>query len=106
MDKKHNDVVNEFNKKKDNLENLKKTIDKYQIELDILDKDRENFTPEKLQHRSFLLDEIERINEEILLINNNTQEMNYYDKAGDVIANYYRIRIQIYTKSHQIVEIY
>lgn len=92
LDKKHNDVVNRFNKKKESLDSLKKTIEKHQMELELLDKDRENFTPEKLNHRSFLLDEIERINEEILLINNNTQEMNYYDKAGDVIANYYKIR--------------
>ena len=89
LDKKHNETVNLFTKEKSSKYTIEKNIKKLNQELEILDKNRLNFTPEDLSHRSNILNELDSLKDKLESIENNHLEMDYYDKTGDIITDYY-----------------
>jgi predicted RNA-binding Zn-ribbon protein involved in translation (DUF1610 family) len=92
LDNKHRMMVRQFsatkNKKDELLENIKKIED----ELKILENKKENFTAEDICMKATLLDKKDDIENQYKNIMSNYDEMDYYDNAGDLIADYYEIR--------------
>ena len=89
LDKKHIETVSKFYKEKESKDKIQKNIKKLNQELEILDKNRLNFTSEDLNHRSNILNELDILKDKIENINHNYNEMDYYDKTGDIITDYY-----------------
>lgn len=92
LDDKHNNMMNEFRKKKDALPKKKKRLIVIKIKLETLEKMSPNmYTNEHIKERSALKTEIEDLENEIYDIENNVSELDYYHKAGDIINDYYDI---------------
>ena len=92
LDKKHRQKVKQFNNKKKSESKIKKELSKIEQEIEILNGKRLNFTPDDQERRAELLNLKDQYNDELLNIQNNKDEMDYYDKAGDLITDYYKIR--------------
>jgi hypothetical protein len=89
LDKKHIEKVNKLGKEKSSRTFIEKNIKKINQELEILDKNRLSFTPEDLHHRSNILNELDILKDKLKFIKNNHNEMDYYDRTGDIITDYY-----------------
>ena len=92
LDKKHKEIIKNFQNDRYNIDNLNIELNEIQNKLNIIDKNREKFTNEDLNLRANLLN-----NKDDLLIHknnieNNFNEMDYYDKTGDLIIEYYELR--------------
>ena len=92
LDDKHNNMMNEFKKKKDNLPKKRKKLISIKIKLENLEKMSPTmYTNEHIKERSVLKTEIENLENEIYDIEHNVSELDYYHKAGDIINDYYDI---------------
>lgn len=92
LDKKHRQKVKNFNTQKKSTSKIEKEISKLDHELKLLDKKRNNFTPSDLERRAEILNLKDQYIEKLNSITNNYDEMDYYDKAGDIITDYYNFR--------------
>jgi len=92
LDKKHRQKVKQFNNKKKSCNKIEKELKKINNELENFNKKRRDFTSNDLERRAELLNLKDKYSEEIKNIKNNYEEMDYYDKAGDLIKKYYEIR--------------
>ena len=86
-------------KKIEQIENKKKSIDKLNQTLVIIiddlfkiDKQREHNGMFDLEKRADLLNQKKKLEEEINHMNENMDEINYYDLTGDLLTEYYTIR--------------
>lgn len=105
LDKKHKQHVKFFKNKKKSLGKLKIELDKVIKKLEEIDKS--NLVNIDLENRAKLLNKKDNLIDEIDFIKNNTAEMDYYDKAGDLITDYYEIRDNVNNKlveSKSIIE--
>ena len=92
LDKKHRQKVKNFNTQKKSAKKIEKELTKLDQELKLLDKKRNNFTPSDLERRAEILNLKDQHIENLNSITNNYDEMDYYDKAGDIITDYYNFR--------------
>lgn len=92
LDKKHKQQVKMFKNKKKSLSKLEKEVIKINKELIQLNDSKNNLEVIDLEKRAALLNRKDNLEEEIEFIKNNQYEMDYYDKAGDLINDYYELR--------------
>ena len=92
LDKKHKQHVKKFKVRKKSIIKLNKELDKLNKELNIVNKKKSNSEIFDLPRRAEILNRIDYLKEEINIINENIYEMDYYDKAGDLITDYYEVR--------------
>lgn len=90
LDETHNNIIGEFQKKRNNLPLLNAKLDKLINQLDKL----ENKSPTKLnmedaQFKSKLKTEIASVRESIREIESGEQELDYYAKTYDILIDYY-----------------
>jgi len=92
LDKKHREKVKEFNINNNLKKKLQNQLKEIQTEINLIDSQKKynNKSIERKKKLLILLDEIEI---KLIEINNNN-EMDYYNKAGDIICNYYLTRDQ------------
>jgi predicted RNA-binding Zn-ribbon protein involved in translation (DUF1610 family) len=92
LDVMYKNKINLFEKRKKHLSKKKNTLNKYNTELDELEnKKSSGYTTEDIRRRSLLKTEIEKLNKEIYNIENNIDEMEFYEKTFDIIDSYYDI---------------
>lgn len=92
LDKKHKEIIKIFQTEKNNIDNITEEIDKINYKINEMDIFRSKFTLDELKIRASLLnnrDELENKKKEII---ENFNEMDYYDKTGDLIIQYYELR--------------
>ena len=90
LDKKHREKAKEFINSTNDLEKLKLKLKKKNQELEKLsEKDYKNFTPSDTKKKSILKTEIEEINNQIFLLENNVNEIEYFNNVIDYIIPYY-----------------
>jgi len=89
LDNKHRMMVKNINKKKKEINNIKDEIEKINEELNILDNNREHYTPALMKQRALLLDKKDNYQIELSRIETNYDEMEYYDNIGDLLTSYY-----------------
>ena len=92
LDKKHKQQVKFFKNKKKSLAKIEKEVIKIDKELDLMNIKKDNLEEVDLKKRADLLNRKDNLEEEIEYIKNNQYEMDYYDKAGDLINDYYELR--------------
>jgi hypothetical protein len=90
LDKKHREKAKEFNNSDNTLQKLKVKVNKKNDELNKLNnKDFSNFTPSDSRKKSNLKTEIEELNNQIFIIENNINEIEYFNNVIDYIIPYY-----------------
>ena len=92
LENKHRQKIKEFEIEKDSFSLLENKLNDITNEIDEIDKNREKFTNIEQQKRAILLDTKDDIERKIHLLKNNITEMDYYDKTGDILINYYNIK--------------
>ncbi len=92
LENKHRLKLKEFENEKDGLVNLQNELSNISAEIIELDKIREKFTNIEQNKRANLLDLKDEIENKLFLLKNNIQEMDYYDKTGDLLVSYYNIK--------------
>ena len=92
LETKHRIKIKEFETDKDNIDNLEKELIDIDTQINELDKIREKFTNVEQKNRAELLDKKFEVTNKIFLLKNNIQEMDYYDKTGDLLFSYYNIK--------------
>lgn len=92
LENKHRQKIKEFAIEKENFSLLENKLNEINNEIDKIDKNCEKFTNIKQENRAALLDLKDDIERKIHLLKNNISEMDYYDKTGDILINYYNIK--------------
>jgi len=90
LDNKHRNMVKQFNKKKQEMNQIKESIDKLKYDIDKIES-ATTFTPQRANSMATLLDKKENLEIELLKLDSNYDEMDYYDNVGDLISNYYTV---------------
>jgi len=92
LDKKHKEISQSFRNNKYKIPSKKEEIEKLKIELDLLNLKKGQNIDIFYERKASILDKIEELEEEIYNINDNIQELDYYDKTGYIIFDYYKLR--------------
>jgi hypothetical protein len=92
LDKKHKEIIKNFQYDKDKLSNYDNEIEEINNKVLQMDKYREKFSIEDLKTRALLLDEQEKLEDLKKSLSENFNEMDYYDKIGDLVIQYYELR--------------
>lgn len=92
LENKHRLKIKEFDTEKEGITQLENKLNNIKNEINELDKCREKFTPVDQQKRTILLDSKDDIERTLHILKNNISEMDYYDKTGDILMNYYNIK--------------
>ena len=92
LENKHRQKIKEFDTEKEGVIPLENKLNDIKNEINELDKYREKFTPIEQQKRTILLDSKDDIERTLHILKNNISEMDYYDKTGDILMNYYNIK--------------
>ena len=90
IDEQHKKAITKFKKDKKSLEQKKNKLEKLKKTLTTLESENMgNFTFDKIKNRSELKTNIKKLEDEIRRIDNNEDELEYYDKVDDILADYY-----------------
>jgi len=92
LDKKHKEIIKNFQNDKNKLLNYDLEYDTINNKIAEMDKYRDKFTIEDLNIRAKLLDEKANLDNLKKNFTENFNEMDYYDKTGDLIVQYYELR--------------
>jgi hypothetical protein len=92
IDKKHKEIIKKFNDDKNNINNIDNKLIELKEKLEESNKIRVRFTLDDLNNRAELLKNIDSLENEKNDIMTNFNEMDYYDKTGDLIIQYYELR--------------
>lgn len=92
LDSIHNTTYNELSQLKNKLPKLQKELDNNKKRYDeLIKKDISTYSNEELKDYYIYESKIRDIEEEIQLINNKTNENNYFLKTGDIMFDYYSL---------------
>jgi hypothetical protein len=92
LETKHLNNINKITKDKESLVELKKQLNETNNKLNKLDEFRDNSIIIDLNERTQLLEIKLELENKIKNINNNNDELNYYDLTSDLLIDYYNIR--------------
>ncbi len=90
LDSEHKKITSEFNKKRDNVEMNMRQLTKLKNELEIINNDPSNVS-NYIEIRAKLIENIDKLEEEINQITNYDEETEYYSKTYKILLNYYDI---------------
>ena len=90
LDKKHKEHSLNFKNEKDLLPEKVIMVEKLQNELELLTKDKTIYTDDELERKATILNQIENLSSDISLVKDNFKELDYYDKTGEIICDYYK----------------
>lgn len=92
LENKHRQKIKEFEAGKNSISSLEDNLNEIKNEICNIDKLRYKFTNIEQEKRAHLLDMKDDIERKLYIIKNNISEMDYYDKTGDILMNYYNIK--------------
>ena len=92
LENKHRIKIKEFETEKNTISQLEEQLVKINNDINNLDQIREKFTNVELNKRAKLIDSKEDIEIKLADLKNNINEMDYYDKTGDILLSYYNIK--------------
>ena len=90
LDSTHKKTIESINKKHDDLPKKEKRLEKLKNDLIIIDSNSST-TSNYICIRAKMIDDINRLEEEINQTNNYDDELEYYSKTYDILFNYYNI---------------
>ena len=85
---KHNQKCDYFNKKKDNIVNIKAQVVELNTRLNNYNKPNNELTPEELETKLDIIDKIKLLESDIKSIEENVEETNYFLDTGKILFNY------------------
>ena len=91
---KHNQKCDYFNKKKEALENKKLKVQELNRKLDSFTKSNSELTPEELETKLDIIDNIKLLESDIDNVEHNVEETNYFLDTGRILFNYSQSNIQ------------
>jgi hypothetical protein len=89
---KHRKKIEQMDTKRKSLDKLNQSLSKINEDLFKIDKHREDNGIFDLEKRADLLNQKKKFEEDLEHMNNNMDEINYYDLTGDLLSEYYTIR--------------
>uniref|UniRef100_A0A6C0ADF9 Viral late gene transcription factor 3 zinc ribbon domain-containing protein n=1 Tax=viral metagenome TaxID=1070528 RepID=A0A6C0ADF9_9ZZZZ len=90
VDSTHKKFTGQFNKKYDQLPNLKRKLKRYEKELNSIEnKDKTEYTNKDIDRRSYLKKNIQKLKDDISQTSNHQQELDYYCKIENLLVDYY-----------------
>jgi len=92
LDKKHKEIIKNFQEKRNKEGELIDEINQINIDMVEIDKKRDYFNNDNINQRADLLNRKIELENDVKNINNCFDEMDYYDKTGDLIIEYYQLR--------------
>ena len=92
LDKKHKEIIKNFQEKKNKEEELIYEINKINNDMIEIEKKKDYFNNDNINQRAELLNRKSELENDIKNINTCFDEMDYYDKTGDLIIEYYQLR--------------
>ena len=92
LDKRHKEQTEMFKFEKDNLPQKEEKLIKLKKDLESFDDKTVIYNNVNLKKKNKLLDDIDKLEIEISEIKNNKNELDYYDKTGEIIFDYYKLR--------------
>jgi len=92
LDKKHKEIVKTFQNDRNNKEKINDDLTIINNKITEMETYRAKFTLEELKVRAKLLNEKDELEIKKKDIDENFNEMDYYDKTGDLIIQYYELR--------------
>ncbi len=92
LDKKHKEIIKNFQEKKNKEEELLYEINKINNDMIEIEKKKDYFNNDNINQRAELLNRKSELENDIKNINTCFDEMDYYDKTGDLIIEYYQLR--------------
>ncbi len=91
LDSTHKKTIDTINKKREEVPNKLKKLDKARSDLELLDKSNPTDNDDYIFNRAQIIEEISRLEEEIKQSENYEDEIDYYSKTYDILFNYYDI---------------
>ena len=95
---KHNQKCDYFNQKKEDLENKKLRVQDLNRKLATFTKSNSELTPEELENKLDIIDNIKLLETEIDNVEHNVEETNYFLDTGRILFNYSQSNIQAKNK--------
>ena len=95
---KHNQKCEYFNKKKEDLENKKLKVQELNRKLADFTKSNSELTPEELENKLDIIDNIKLLENDINTVEHNVEETNYFLDTGRILFNYSQSNIQAKNK--------
>jgi hypothetical protein len=92
LDKKHKEHSSQFKEQKSSLPDKINQINKLKQDLNLNDIHNNIYTEKDLEIKANALNNIDKLNQEIISIQENQKELDYYDKTGEIICSYYKLR--------------
>jgi hypothetical protein len=92
LDKKHKEIIKTFQNDRNSIDKITEEIYNINEKINNMDNFRTKFTLDELKVRAKLLNSKEELENKKKEINENFNEMDYYDKTGDLIIQYYELR--------------
>lgn len=92
LDKRHKEKSQEFKEEKDLLPSKIIEIKRLEEDLELINSEKLTFSDVELEKKADILNKIDILREEISSIQSNELEIDYYDKTGEIICSYYKIR--------------
>lgn len=90
LDQKHTEKIIRFDKLNNSLPSKKQKLDKLKLELDELSLMNPNkYNDEDIRRKSYLIDTIDKLQNEIEAIENCTESLDYISKTLPILVNYY-----------------
>ena len=89
LDKKHKEIIKTFQNERNSMDNITEEINKLNYKINEMENFRAKFTSDELKIRAKLLNDKEDLENKKNEITKNFNEMDYYDKTGDLIIQYY-----------------
>lgn len=91
LDKKHKEIIKTFQNERNNIDYINQEINNINIKINDMEHYRTKFTLDELKIRAKLLNDKEELENRRNDVNQNFNEMDYYDKTGDLIIQYYEL---------------
>ena len=92
LDKKHKEHSQSFKNQRESLPDKLLKVKKLEQELEIITRNKTMYSDKELEIKASLLNKLDVLRSEIEVIKNNKNELDYYDKTGEIICNYYKLR--------------
>ena len=92
LDKKHKEIIKTFQNERNNIDKIIDEISKLNSQINEMENFRTKFTLDELKVRAKLLNDKDELENKKKDITENFNEMDYYDKTGDLIIQYYELR--------------
>jgi hypothetical protein len=101
LDKKHKEIIKTFQNERNNMGNITQEISNLNDKINEMEFIRAKFTLDELKIRARLLNDKEDLENKKKEITENFNEMDYYDKTGDLIIQYYELRNETKTQINE-----